>query len=191
MVYENPRTGETLGGALREWRAAAELTLGQVSGVTGKSITHLMDVEADKIGPDAELLRVLARMYGSDAKGSLAEAGWNAVMNWLHVFSGLDSPTNREMLDVVAASIRRMRNLPDDGLVYMRDQEADIIFSMLDLTDDGLVGDIQTAFALEGDAARQFIERATVRYERRKSSRQPIIERIGVSNVGDSRSSAA
>lgn len=191
MVYEDPRTGETLGGALREWREASDITLGEVSRVTGQSITHLLGIEADKVGPDAALLRKLASLYSDDCQANVPEAGWNVVLIWLNCFEGLTSPTNREMLEVVAKSIRRMRNLPDNGLVYMRDQEADIIFSMLDTEDEQLAMDLAEIFGLELTAAAEFLERATLRRDRRSSSRQPIIARIGISNSADLGQSAA
>ncbi len=191
MVYEDPRTGETLGGALREWREASGMTMGEVSQVTGVPITQLLGIEADKTGPDATLLRKLARLYSDDVQDSVPEAGWNVVLTWLSCFDSLESPTNREMLNVVATSIRRMRNLPESGLVYMRDQEADIIFSMLDTDDEQLANDIVDTFALDLATAEEFIQRAAIRRDRRSSSRQPIIQRIGISGGADVGQSAA
>ena len=113
------------------------------------------------------------------------------VIHWLRCFEQLESPTNREMLDVVATSIRRMRHLPDNGLVYMRDQEADIVFSMLDVDDAQLSMDIVESFGIDLVAAEEFIQRSSIRRDRRASSRQPIIGRIGISSPGDAGHSAA
>ena len=191
MVYQDPRTGETLGGALREWRELSGMTLGEVSRITGHPITHLLGIEADKVGPDADLLRELASLYSDDCLTQVPEAGWNVVLSWLNCFEGLESRSNREMLCVVATSIRRMRKLHDTGLVFMRDQEADILFPMLDSEDEQLPGDIVEIFGLDLAAAEEFVERANSRRDRRASSRQPIIRRIGISRGGDIGQSAA
>lgn len=190
MAYQD-RNGETLGGALREWREASDMTLGAVSQVTGAPITRLVDIENDKIGPSGQLLMKLAGLYLDECKGCRSEAGWYAMLTWLQVFGNLDSPTNREMLDVVASSIRRMRSLPDDGLVIMRDQEADIVFSMLDIEDEELENDVIASFGYQQPAAAEFLERVTARQARRGSPRQPIIDRIGTRTGIDSSQDAA
>jgi len=192
MVYEDPRTGQTLGGALCAWRSASDLTLGAVAQATGSTITHLMDVENNKIGPTADLLAKLAAVYSDDYLGAQGEAGWSAVLGWLHVFDGLESPTNRERLEVVATSIRRMRRLPEDSLVIMRDQEVDIVFSALDLDDENaLADDLVASFGFERGGAEAFVKRALNRQARRHVPRQPIIARIGTRTVGDSGRHAA
>lgn len=188
MADKGSRTGKTLGGALFEWRTASSLSLGEVSQITGAPITQLLDIESDKIGPNAVLLTRLAALYSDDCLGCREEAGWDAVLSWLHTFAEFESPTNRELLTIVATSIRRMRNLPATGLVMMRDQEADIIFSVLDLTDEKLVGDVEDIFGIEADAATALVERSAVRQERSEASRTPLIERIGSTlgmDVGD------
>ena len=191
MVYQDPRTGETLGGALRQWRELSGMTLGEVSRITDRPITHLLGIEADKVGPDADLLRKLASLYSDDCLTQVPEAGWNVVLSWLNCFEGLESRSNREMLCVVATSIRRMRKLPDTGLVFMRDQEADILFPMLDSDDENLPADVADIFGLDLSKAVEFVQRAHSRRERRTSSRQPIIGRIGISSGGDIGQSAA
>jgi len=178
MVYEDPRTGKTLGGALWEWRTKSELTLNAVAEAVGSTITHIMDIENNKIGPSAQLLIKLASLYGKECVGCHSEAGWAAVIGWINVFSSLESPTNREMLDVVGVSIRRMRHLPEDGLVIMRDQEADIVCSMLNLESDTLTMDLRESFGLDETMAQAFVDRAVNRRDRRQISKSPISERI-------------
>ena len=179
MVYKDPRTGATLGGALREWREGSNLTLYATADACGVTITHLMDVESDKIGPSASLLTKLGRCYGDEFIGSQRQAGWIAVMGWLQMIASLDSPTNRQILCVVATSIREMRNLPEDAIVVMRDQEADIVFSMLNLDDEKLYVDLREAFELSEEGARAFVERANMRRDRREEASQTLIERFG------------
>lgn len=190
MVYQD-RNGETLGAALREWRELCGLTFGAVSQTTDTPITRLVDIENDKIGPSGELLMKLAELYSQDCEGYLDEAGWSAVLTWMRLFARLESPTNRQMLDIVGASIRRMRNLPDGALVHMRDQEADIISSVLDLTDESLADDIVGALGYEPELAVDFVDRAIARMARRESLRQPILGRIGTGSGTDSVHGAA
>lgn len=179
MIYTDPRTGSTLGGALGEWRIASEMTLGQAAEAVGVTITHLFDVENDKIGPSANLLLALGRIYRNECVGPSCQSGWAAVTNWLGVFSGLDVPTNRQMLNVVAASLRQMRNLPDAAPVGMRGQEGDLIFSMLDMEDGDLAADLSDSFGLTLEDAEATIDKARGRLDRRDAPRQPILERIG------------
>lgn len=179
MVYKDPRTGATLGGALREWREGSDLTLGATADACGVTITRLIDVESDKIGPSAVLLTKLGRLYGDEFIGARRQAGWIAVMGWLKVIASIDSPTNRQILDVVAKSIRDMRNLPDDSPIFMRDQEADLVFSMLDLEHAELFKDLCVTFKMASDNAEAFIDRANMRRERRDEASMTIIERFG------------
>ena len=99
-------------------------------------------------------------------------------MSWLRLFSNLDAPTNRQMLDIVAASIREMRNLPEDGTVRMRDGEADIVLSLLDLSDDQWKSDLMASFGLSLVDAESFLSEATRRLERREHAEEPIIRRL-------------
>lgn len=178
MAYTDPRSGSTLGGALKQWREESGLSLGQAADQCSISITQLLNIERDSSGPTAQLLIDLARLYKSDCVGSESQAGWAAVMGWLRLFSDLDAPTNRQMLDIVAASIREMRNLPEDGTVRMRDGEADIVLSLLDLSDDQWKSDLMASFGLSLVDAESFLSEATRRLERREHAEEPIIRRL-------------
>lgn len=178
MVDEGARTGKTLGGALFEWRTRSGLSLGEVSKMTGAPITRLVGIESDKLGPSADLLTKLATVYADDLHGCREEAGWDAVLSWLQAFAQFESPNNREMLKLVAASIRRMRKLPETGLVIMRDQEIDIIFSALDIQDEQLPSDVAEIFSLEPFDAAALVERSILRQRRSEASTRPLIDRI-------------
>jgi len=178
MAYTDPRTGSTLGGALKEWREQSDLSLGDVAERCSIPITQLVDIERDGSGPSAQLLIELARLYKPDCVGCTTQAGWAAVMGWLRLFSDLDAPTNRQMLDIVAASIREMRNLPDDGTVRMRDGEAEIVLSLLDLSDEQWKSDLMAAFGLSLVDTDNFLGEAVRRMERREDAEEPIIRRL-------------
>jgi transcriptional regulator with XRE-family HTH domain len=77
------------------------------------------------------------------------------------------SRTNLEIIEEVAHGIRALRNFGEATPVIMREIEADILISLLDLTDPNLLVDIMQAFSLAARQVDDFLAASVRRFERR------------------------
>lgn len=176
MVYRDPRSGRQLGEALREWREVNEVTLADTAQRCGESITHLLDIENGNCGPSGDILRAYAETCPISPPGH--QEGWRTVIAWLQVFRRSHATTNRQRLDIVAESLRVLRNLGPGECVRMRDVEGDIVVSLLDTEQPNLMVDVMGALGLSSSETHEFISASLRRLERRRSAKTPITRRV-------------
>ena len=164
-----------VGESLRDQREASGLTLGQAASRCSIPLTYLMKIEAGSSGLTAHVLQQLIRIYaepGSDTQ-HVVEVNErqprrdDCEIDWVRLVQTAGSRTNREMLDEVAAGIRALRGFGSAIPVNMREVEADIFISMLDLSDPNVLVDIMEAFGLSAMQADEFLAASVRRFERR------------------------
>jgi len=173
MEYSNTSLGTTL----RECRTISGLSLNDVAEATDLTITYLLDIENEGAGPTEDVLRRLMRVYGPAIRNIHVPPGQDrreraasterSEIDWISFMLRKDQMTNRELLSEVATAVRTLRRLSETVAVQMRQPEADLLVSMLDLTDDDLALDIMNEFKLSVAQTRDFIGGAVKRAERR------------------------
>ena len=110
-------------------------------------MTYLLKIEAGSSGPTAQVVRQLISLYGDrDPSGSGREgvdlrpeqrrpAKDECEIDWVGLVQSADQRSNIEMLEEVATGIRALRGFGEAIPVHMREVEADILISLLDLHD--------------------------------------------------------
>jgi transcriptional regulator with XRE-family HTH domain len=168
-------SSSAVGESLRDHREASGLTLGQAASRCSIPLTYLLKIEAGSSGLTAAVLDQLIRIYavpGVEAK-HVVEVDErqpqrdDCEIDWVRLVQTAGSRTNREMLDEVATGIRALRGFGSAIPVHMREVEADIFISMLDLSDTHLLVDIMEAFGLSAMQVDEFLAASVRRFERR------------------------
>lgn len=169
-------TEAAVGESLRDSRAASGLTLNQAAGYCSIPLTYLLKIEAGSSGPTAEVVRQLIRLYSSsDNAPPTSPPGierrdptpGQCEIDWVGLVKNASSRSNIEILEEVAHGIRALRGFGAAIPVVMRDVEADIMISLLDLSDPQLPVDIMQAFALSAVQTDEFLAGSIRRFERR------------------------
>ncbi len=168
-----------VGESLRDKREASGLTMGEAARHCSIPLTYLLKIEAGSSGPSAEVLRQLIRLYSpseivlSGEPLVVAEHSQrkprkdDCEIDWVGLVRTAGSRTNLEILEEVAHGIRALRNFGEATPVIMREIEADILISLLDLTDPNLLVDIMQAFSLAARQVDDFLAASVRRFERR------------------------
>lgn len=159
------------------------LTLNEASAAADLQLTHLLDIENEGCGPTEDILRSLMAVYapairslhvipGTENTETTEERRIRAQhakseIDWLRLLMRSDEMCNVELLGEVAEAVRTLRQVGPTVPVHMRTPEADLLVSLLDLTDKDLPVTIMSAFGLSVAQTRDFIEGATNRAERR------------------------
>lgn len=174
-----------VGESLRDQRTASGLTLGEAAVRCSIPLTYLLKIEAGSSGPTAEVVRQLIRLYDVGDQGSGFEGDQRrptrleCEIDWVGLVKTASSRTNLELLEEVAIGIRALRSFGEATPVIMREVEADILISLLDLDDPQLSVDIMRTFALSAVQADEFLAASVRRFERRAIPTDGIIvERI-------------
>lgn len=174
-------TTTAVGESLRDQRTASGLTLGEAAGRCSIPLTYLLKIEAGSSGPTAEVLRQLIRLYGPAPTEPAFEGDQRrptrdeCEIDWVGLVKSAPSKTNLELLEEVAVGIRALRNFGEETPVIMREIEADILISLLDLADPQLPLDIMRAFSLSAAQADDFLAASVRRFERRSIPTDSII----------------
>jgi transcriptional regulator with XRE-family HTH domain len=178
-------TTTAVGESLRDQRAASGLTLGEAAFRCSIPLTYLLKIEAGSSGPTAELLRQLIRLYGLAPDGPMFEGDQRrptreeCEIDWVGLVKTASSRTNLELLEEVAVGIRALRSFGEATPVIMREIEADIMITLLDLSDPHLLVDIMCAFSLSAVQVDEFLAASVRRFDRRSIPTDSIIvERI-------------
>lgn len=178
-------TTTAVGESLRDQRTASGFTLGEAAGRCSIPLTYLLKIEAGSSGPTAEVLRQLIRLYGSAPTEPAFEGDQRrptrdeCEIDWVGLVKSAPSRTNLELLEEVAVGIRALRNFGEATPVIMREIEADILISLLDLADPQLPLDIMRAFSLSAAQVDDFLAASVRRFERRSiPTDSVIVERI-------------
>ncbi len=154
----------------------SEMPLNEVASKTGLALTYLLDIENEGCGPTQEVLRQLMELYGPTIRnlhvppGEERRAQPTADRNeidWIQLMLRSETMTNTELLREVATAVRTLRRLTPTVPVHMRQTEADLLVSMLDLTDEDLAITIMTEFGLSVAQTGDFIDGAVNRAQRR------------------------
>lgn len=162
-----------VGESLRDHREASGLTLGQAAQRCSIPLTYLMKIESGSSGLTAQVLHQLVRLYSVPGATHVVEVDErrpqrdDCEIDWVGLVQQAGSRSNREMLDEIAEGIRALRGFGEAIPVHMREVEADILVSMLDLTDPHLPVDVMEAFALSAVQADEFLAASIRRFERR------------------------
>lgn len=173
----------SLGATLRECRMISGLTLNEASTAADLQLTHLLDIENEGCGPTEDILRSLMAVYSPAIRSLHVIPGSNepdtpddrrirakhakSEIDWLRLLLRSEEMTNNELLEEVAVAVRALRQLGPTVPVQMRTPEADLLVSMLDLTDKELPVTIMTVFGLSVAQTRDFLSGALNRAERR------------------------
>lgn len=153
------------------------MSLNDVARETDLTITYLLDIENEGAGPTEDVLRALMRIYepairnlhvppGVDRRARQASTERSEI-DWMSFMLRKGEMTNGELLAEVATAVRVLRRLSETVPITMRQPEADLLVSMLDLTDEDLAVDIMNEFKLSVAQTRDFITGAVNRAERR------------------------
>lgn len=162
-----------VGESLRDQRAASGLTLGQAAGYCSIPLTYLLKIEAGSSGPTAEVVHQLVRVYGAGQESAAIEGDQRrprrdeCEIDWVGLVNTAGSRSNLELLEEVARGIRALRSFGEETPVMMREVEADILISMLDLSDPHLLVDIMKSFSLSAVQVDEFLAASVRRFERR------------------------
>lgn len=176
-----------VGESLRDQRAASGLTLGEAAVRCSIPLTYLLKIEAGSSGPTAEVVRQLIGLYDMPPEESTSEldlerrrpARDECEIDWVGLVKTASSRTNLELLEELAVGIRALRSFGEVTPVIMREIEADILISLLDLSDPHLQVDIMRAFSLSAVQVDEFLAASVRRSERRAIPTDGIIvERI-------------
>lgn len=167
-----------VGDSLRDQRAASGLTLGQAAAACSIPLTYLLKIEAGSSGPTAQVLRQLINLYGANSRaGDAGDVYLRAEkrrplreeceIDWVGLVQRAGSQTNLEVLEEVATGIRALRGFGEAIPVHMREVEADIMISLLNLSDENLLIDIMNSFSLSAVQVDEFLAASVRRFERR------------------------
>lgn len=163
-----------VGESLRDQREASGLTLGQAAARCSIPLTYLMKIESGSSGLTAQVLRQLIRVYSvPGAETKIVEVDErqpkrdDCEIDWVRLVQQAGTRPNREILEEIAEGIRALRGFGKAIPVHMREVEADILVSLLDLSDAHLPVDIMEAFALSAVQADEFLAASIRRFERR------------------------
>lgn len=169
-------TESAVGEALRDSRAASGLTLNEAAGYCSIPLTYLLKIEGGSSGPTAVVLRQLIALYSASESAPptappgierRAPTAGQCEIDWVGLVKNAATMTNVDILDEVAHGIRALRGFGAAIPVVMRDVEADIMISLLDLSDPHLPVDIMQAFSLSAVQADEFLAGSIRRFERR------------------------
>lgn len=167
----------TLGQTLKECRMMSQLTLNEAATATALPLTRLLEIESGKSGPTTDILRNLMRIYGPALREIHASTGEErrtaspdrSEIDWISLMVRADAMSNRQLLEYVATAVRTLRKLGPTVSVHMRSPEADLLVSMLDLSDKDLAADIVNEFGLSISQVKEFIAGAVNRASRRSN----------------------
>lgn len=163
------------------------LTLAEAASLSHVPVTHLAEIEAGGCGPTKKMVEALMSLYGPTIRsmhyGAAQERREAPVegmeIDWISLVADSETLSNREILDEVAAAVRELRNLGEHAAVTMREAEADLLVSMLDLSDDDLSIEIMEAFDLSIHTTNDFLNGAINRAKRRANGAQsPFLARL-------------
>lgn len=165
----------TLGTTLQQCRTISKLTLNEAATASGVSLTRLLEIESGKSGPTKDILRTLMRIYGPAIRSLDTAPGeerrqataTRSEIDWISLMMRSDLMSNRELLEYIATAVRTLRRLAVTVPVDMRSHEADLLVSMLDLSDPDVAVDIVNQFGLSIAQVKDFISGAVNRAERR------------------------
>jgi transcriptional regulator with XRE-family HTH domain len=172
VTYSEAPVGESL----RESRAASGLTLNEAAGYCSIPLTYMLKIEAGSSGPTAEVLRQLIRLYSSKDNAPATQPpgierrspqNGECEIDWVGLVKTASTRTNSQILEDVAHGVRALRGLGQAIPVIMRDVEADIMISLLDVSDPHLPVDIMQAFSLSAMQADELLASSVRRFERR------------------------
>lgn len=167
-----------VGESLRDHRQASGMTMGQAAGACSIPLTYLLKIEAGASGPTAQVLQQLITLYGAEPvseEGAAVDLRADkrrplrdeCEIDWVGLVQRAGSQTNLEVLEEVATGIRALRGFGEAIPVHMREVEADIMISLLDLEDENLLVDIMRSFALSAVQVDEFLAASVRRFERR------------------------
>lgn len=165
----------SLGQTLAECRMITGLTLNQAATAAEIPLTRLLEIESGKSGPTKDILRALMDTYdpairsmhvAPDEERRAASPARNEI-DWISLMMRQDLMSNRELLSYVATAVRTLRRLGATVAVHMRSHEADLLVSMLDLSDSDLALHIVEEFGLSVAQVKEFIDGAVNRANRR------------------------
>ncbi len=151
------------------------MTLNEAATASGVSLTRLLEIESGKSGPTKDILRSLMGIYDAAIRSRDTTPGeerrrataTRSEIDWISLMLRSDLMSNRELLEYIATAVRTLRRLADTVPVHMRSHEADLLVSMLDLSDPDLAVDIVNQFGLSIAQVKDFISGAVNRAERR------------------------
>lgn len=176
-----------IGSTLREWRVLSGYTINEAAQACGIPLTQMLNIETNTTGPSCDVLRCLEHLYrwakSVDGGTTLDEINRRRLpgteIDWIGLALQSDMKSNREILDEVATTIRRLRRLGSTDTVYMRETEADLLVSMLDLSERECRCEVMAALKLGlVDAERLLASAATRTVRRSRSVEKPIGDRI-------------
>lgn len=151
------------------------MTLNEAATASGIPLTRLLEIENGKSGPTKDILRSLMRTYGPAIQAMHVAPGeerrcpspTRGEIDWISLMLRSDLMSNRELLAYVATAVRTLRRLGDGLPVHMRSHEADLLVSMLDLSDRDIALTIVQEFGLSLAQVKDFIAGAVNRASRR------------------------
>ena len=176
-----------IGSTLSEWRVLSGKTINEAAQACGIPLTQMLNIESNTTGPSCDVLRCLEHLYRSaksvDGGTTLDEINRRRLpgteIDWIGLALQSDMKSNREILDEVASTIRRLRRLGSTDTVYTRETEADLLVSMLDLSERDCRCEVMVAFKLGlVDAERLLADAATRTVRRSRSAENPICGRV-------------
>lgn len=171
-----PTTG--IGSTLREWRVLSGYTINEAAQACGIPLTQMLNIETNTTGPSCDVLRCLEHLYrlseSVDGGTTLDEINRRRLpgteIDWIGLALQSDMKSNQEILDEVGSTIRRLRRLGPTDTVYMRETEADLLVSMLDLSERDCRCEVMAAFKLGLVDAGRLLAGAATRTVRRSRS---------------------
>jgi transcriptional regulator with XRE-family HTH domain len=171
-----PTTG--IGSTLREWRVLSGYTINEAAQACSIPLTQMLNIETNTTGPSCDVLRCLEHLYRSsesvDGGTTLDEINRRRLpgteIDWIGLALQSDMKSNQEILDEVGSTIRRLRRLGSTDTVYMRETEADLLVSMLDLSEEDCRCEVMAAFKLGLVDAGRLLAGAATRTVRRSRS---------------------
>lgn len=157
-----------IGETLREWRLVCGKTIGEAADACEVSTSVMVEMETNKIGPTAEILRRLELLYSDVDNPTFHDLRLPGTeIPWMDLARRAKFHSNRVLLDEVSLDIRRLRNLLPGAPVRMRETELDLLISMLDLDCPHCSIDMAESFDIPVLQARAIIARSTNRAARR------------------------
>jgi len=131
---------------------------------------ELRGIESGSAHPEPEMIRRMADHYRIDAE----RLGTDVMIHrsdpaidpeacviwfgWLPIEYGSNEATNQEILGAVANGVRLLRSNDPTASVQMRSEELDLVLTLLDLTDEGLIADAVRAFRLPWKRTEELID---------------------------------
>jgi len=172
-----------IGSTLREWRVLSGYTINEAAEACGIPFTQMLNIETNSTGPSCDVLRCLEHLYRSaksvDGGTTLDEINRRRLpgteIDWIGLALQSHMRSNSEILEEVASTIRRLRRLGPTDTVYMRETEADLLISMLDLGERDCKCELMAAFKLGLVDAERLLADAATRTVRRSSSAEKSI----------------